>query len=320
MEVIKIFKKTYLKKRNLLFLLLIFLIGTITINTIDMVSSTDITISSDTVGGLKGAIESSNIGDTIHLKDGIYKGENNTNITINKSIAIKGLGSNVVFNGEGKNQFFIINSKALVSLKNLKLTYGYSKHKSGAIYANGGNLILNNCIFTNNQAKTSGGAIRCMVSDLTVNSCIFTNNQVGFTGGAIYSDWKSVLTLNNCSFTKNKAKTNGGAIRSDSKSIINNCTFISNQAKNRGGAISVSNSMSMNKCIFTNNQAKNIGGAISVGYPSNIDVNKKVKISNSKFKNNIAGKKYNALYNFKKWKITKKNVKITPKHDIKVKK
>lgn len=45
-----------------------------------------------------------------------------------------------------------------------------------------------------------------------------------------------------------------------------------------------------------------------------------VKIFNSKFIKNIAGKKYSVIYTYKNSKVTKKNVTITPKDGSNVKK
>lgn len=92
--------KTYFKKRKLLFIFSIFFISIIATSTLSLVSASDITIDPNTPGGLKEAVKVANDGDTISLKDGIYTGANNTKIAIKKSITIKGLGSNVVLDGE----------------------------------------------------------------------------------------------------------------------------------------------------------------------------------------------------------------------------
>ena len=358
--------------------------------------NSSIIIGPNTPGGLKEAIKLAKTNDTIFLKNGVYTGENNTGISINKSISIEGLGSNVTINAQGKNRIFDI-EKGKVTLKKLKLINGYAYGKNpygGAIYSNG-SLKINDCIFMRNKAD-AGGAIYSEGKTYIVN-CTFKNNQAKLYGGAIYSSLFS--TINKCIFTNNTAKEGGAIYGSDQSlknsifkgnkadvggavyfrySAINNCTFKNNQARLDGGAI-FSTQSTVNKCIFNNNQARRHGGAIyeyehayffesrstdisifkvrnskfthnqakksggaiyfdgnSTDLNSTIDkclfqknkagnkggaiynIVKSVKIANSKFKNNIAGNVFNAI--FSKTKISKKNVKITPKDGTKVKK
>lgn len=339
MEVIIINKKC-LDKRKLLFLSLIFLIGTLAINTINGVNATNINIGTDTPGGIKKAVKIANNGDTIFLKAGVYKGVNNTKINIKKSITIYGLDSKVVLDGQGKNQIFTVLGKKVL-LKNLKLTKGYSPNKGGAIYHKAGYLTLTNCTFTNNQAY-NGGAIYSDKNKLSVSTSNFIKNKAEKYGGAIYSDKvkmtvskstftnnkavkenagaiynKNISTIRKCTFTNNKAKNYGGAIVTYAKLTVSESTFISNQVKKYdGGAIITSAKLIVSNSDFVTNHAKRNGGAIcgENGKASSVNV------FNSKFTKNTAGKIYNAIHTYKKSKLTKRNVSITPKVGTKLKK
>ncbi|MCL2116629.1 MAG: hypothetical protein FWH29_10475 [Methanobrevibacter sp.] len=333
------FNKKYFKKRKLLFLVSIFLITTIAISTISMVSAVDIGINTTTLGGLKQAVKNANDGDTILLKNGVYSGKNNTNLIITKNINIKGLGSNVVLDGQGKNQIFIVSGKK-VSLRNLKLTKGYTRNKGGVIYHKTGDLTLINCTFTNNQAY-NGGAVYSEKNKLSVISSNFIKNKAEKYGGAIYSE-KAKMAVKESTFTNNKAVTeNAGAIYNKYSATINKCNFNNNQAKNYGGAIVTYAKLTVSESTFTNNQAQKDGGAIitsaKLSVSSSNFANNKAKrnggaicgengrtsavnVINSKFTKNIAGKIYNALHTYEKSKLTKRNVLITPKDRTRVKK
>jgi len=256
--------------------------ATLTIGMMETVSAKDITIDSKTLGGLKKAVETVENGGTIYLKDGVYKGESNTNITIGKNINIRGLGSNVILDGQGKKSFFtLIGDKA--SLKNLKFRNGYSG---------------------------LGGAIGSFECRLIVDSCTFTNNKAKYAGAI--SSTNSTLTVINCTFTNNRGTESGGAIDSFGGNVaVSKSTFKNNKA-GHGAAISSSSDFTVSRSTFTNNKATESGGAIFVFGNS-------MKITNTNFKNNIADKVYNAIDKHK-GKITTKNVKITPKEGTKVKK
>ena len=361
---------------------------------INTINAVDITINSTSSGGLKKAIETANNGDTILLQNGVYKGKNNTNIFINKSINIKGKGSKVVIDGERKNQIMVINENVKVSLSKLKFTNGRAMEElfdraSGAAIDSGGTITVNNCTFTNhkssyagaisifgkctiknskfinNSAVVNGGAIQSSsFSELTISKCTFKDNKANDGGGAI---WSQDLTISTCTFTNNKAvnggaiysfgvltvnkcsfkNNNGGAIYSIEKTIIKTSSFKNNKGSH-GGAISGDGNMTVTSCNFTKNTAKYHGGAIyahneleySPQYLGYLTVSKCIfndnrvamrggaifnkdfktlKITNSQFKKNIAGKIYNAIFS-EKGKISMKNVSLSPRDGTKVKK
>ena len=276
----------------LLTLLSILLITTLTISMISELSAADITIGPKTPGGLKKALEKAKNGDTIILKNGVYKGKNNADITIKKNINIRGQGSKVVLDGLGKNQIFQINKKNVkISLKNLKFTNGKAKiisedsydyvNGGGAILLIKGSLTVNKCTFTKNKADelfpddgesiASGGGAIMSFDNLKISQSTFTNNEAE-DGGAIYS-YQAKLTISQSTFTNNKA-FDGGAIYSYYDKIdISKSVFTKNKA-GTGGSITVDAggcfdskncpSKIISGSTFTNNKALE-GGAIKSG-------------------------------------------------------
>jgi predicted outer membrane repeat protein len=210
------------------------------------------------------------------------------------------------------------------TINNCTFTNNQAKFNGGAI--DDENSTITNCKFMNNKATLDGGAIYSEFS--TINKCTFQKNQAK-NGGAIYDIRNSTIT--NCKFMNNKATLDGGAIYEKGKIYmydidledgdltfekvisnfkVSNSTFTKNQAKRNGGAFySDGNSFHekytfVEKCTFEKNKATKKGGAV-------YNQAKTLKISNSKFTNNIAGKTYNAIYS--KVTITQENVTITPR-------
>jgi len=118
----------YKTKNKIFSFLVITTLVILAIGLMGNVSAVDQNITNTTSGGLKAAIENVNNGDTIYLENGIYSGENNTNLTISKSITISGKG-NVVIDAKGISNIFTISGIG-VKLKNLKITNG----NNGAIF------------------------------------------------------------------------------------------------------------------------------------------------------------------------------------------
>ena len=291
-------------------ILVLSLIAVLAISMISAVSAADITIDPKTPGGLKGAISSANNGDTILIKDGVYTGEANTNVEIRKDIKIKGIGSNLVFDGANRTRIFIVFGK--VTVEKIKFTNGKYVVKSkapkygGAIAtASKSFLTVKNCIFTNNQGSLRGGGINSEGS-LTVENSIFTNNKAKF-GGAIHIEDKNTGTINSCTFTNNQATNDrsfglGGAINAFNVNLlVNKCTFTGNKGSSGGAVFTGEHLKKSNKITFTNckfikntavgyyvNQANGDGGAIASNYG-------KITISKTTFKDNKASRNGGAI-------------------------
>ncbi|RBQ24228.1 hypothetical protein ALNOE001_03430 [Candidatus Methanobinarius endosymbioticus] len=85
------------------------------------VSAADISIDNSTIGGISDARLTANNEDTIYLQEGIYKGTNNTDLTIDKNITFIGSGSSnkVIIDVENTRKIF---SSGFSNFVNVKFT------------------------------------------------------------------------------------------------------------------------------------------------------------------------------------------------------
>ncbi|MDR0911670.1 MAG: hypothetical protein LBM96_03595 [Methanobrevibacter sp.] len=275
--------------------ILIFLVFTVLCLSISVVSATDITQTNKTSdGGIKSAITGINDGEIIFLENGIYSGENNTGLTISKSITIEGKGDNVILNGEGKNRFFTIKNNVNVTLKNLKFINGYvTKNGGGAIY-NQGTLNIVDSKFTNNSAKykdTNGGAIYNS-NNLFIQNSEFINNFAIGDGGAIHNQRANIFSVKNSIFSNNNANDDGSVINNVNVNTvsIDDSEFMNNFAGSSGGVINNVNDIPGNKLmivnsVFSNNSAYFNGGVI-FNFAGDLD------IKNSSFSNNVVNSNF----------------------------
>lgn len=179
------------------------------------------------------AVEVSNPRDNvvIHLGEGIFEGNGNVMISINKahlsqggSITIVGAGADkTIIKGSSAYYAFNIYADSVVTLRDLSIVD--CKSVEGGAICNSGTLLVDNCIFRNNFAFNTGGAISSIENgDCKIYNSVFINNSVtcndeyeNANGGAVYS-LKSDLLVDSCRFVGNFAKGNclnaisGGAI------------------------------------------------------------------------------------------------------------
>ena len=182
---------------------------------------------------------------TIHLCEGVFEGENNTMITINKahlsrggSITIQGAGADKTFiDGSYAYYIFDIKSDSVVTLKDLSIVD--CKSVTGGAVTNTGTLTLLDCSFNNNRAIRYGGAVYSGDTGiLNVKDSTFDNNTAK-EGGAIFSQ-KSDLKIDSSTFTNNYIEVSdytaawGGAVYVGAyyKSVpsVVNSVFINNSA------------------------------------------------------------------------------------------
>ena len=232
-------------------------------------------------------------GGTVNIADGLYTGENNTNILIDKNIIIKGQSRDgTIINGTDSAQIFTVQSGANITVQNL--TFADSTGSRGSAFYNKGTLIINNCSFIGNTADQEGGAIY-NTHNLVISDCIFTGNKAN-DGGAVYIYSSGNLIVNNSTFTDNTATTNGGAIYILNGALnIGNSTFLGNRA-GYGGAIYNGDTLTLTNVTFTNNNAGVSGGAVVS--------NTNLIVNNSIFTGNHAGWYGGAIWNSGDLKLT----------------
>ena len=254
---------------------------------------------------IKNAIGTVTTDGTVNIANGIYKGVNNTNITINKNLAINGQSkSSTIINGTGKNWIFNIPIGISVTLTNLTFTNSTSNNGSaiynngtvnvfnstfsynnassyGSAIYNGGSAIISSSTFSNNNA--SMGTIY-NIGTLIVSNSNFNNNFASYWGGAIVNEIDGTLTVNNSTFSGNNAQGAGAIGFFGNTSIVNNSNFIGNKAF-YGGAIENSNILTITCSTFTNNSVNGSGGYT---YGGAIDNSGTINIADSTFTNDTA--------------------------------
>ena len=159
----------------------------------------------------------------------------------------------------------------------------------GAIYANGGTVTLIDSTFSDNDALY-GGAIYANGGALTVTDSTFSGNSAG-SGGAIDAN-SGTLTVTNSTLAGNFG-VQGGAIWADGTLSVTNCTFSGNgpsaalRILHAGGAIyAKSGTLAVTNSTFASNVA-GLGGAIATGF--NASSGGTLIVTNSTFAGNGAG-------------------------------
>lgn len=216
---------------------------------------------------IKNATESVDNNGLINIADGLYTGDNNTDIQISKNMTLIGQSqSGTIINAQNQARIFIIQSDTTVTIKNLTLTNADADY-AGAIL-NAGNLTIVDCTFSNSAADSGGAIWNQGVMDITGST--FQQNTAdareycGF-GGAIYNDNVGILTISHSTFNENTAFLYGGAIMNGGTLNILDTIFSSNNATypeyGVGGAIYNYGNLNIFGGNFTNNYAP-LGGAI----------------------------------------------------------
>lgn len=192
------------------------------------------------------AVESSNKAskNTIIINSGTYRGSNNGNLKITKSVNIYGAKyyykdnrrGETIINAEQLNNIFTTSSGITVNIYGIKFINANpgEKSKGGIIYQDG-TINIVDCTFSKNNAEY-GSAIYQNSGSLNIVNSVFENNNAVF--GTIYKRGGS-LKITNSVFKNNNAEIWGGAICQyySGTTTISKSTFTENNAGTAGGAI-----------------------------------------------------------------------------------
>lgn len=275
---------------------------------------------------LKEAVENVQDGDTIIIVGEVKattSGNNNGEIVINKNVTIQGQNGNDSLNANGTtggkpaHRIFNVSAGGKLTIDGVTLTGGKATGSEaagngGAIYNNGGSLILKNSTIQDCAAQLSGGAVHVESGICTVTNCKFTLNTANI-GGALYIEKNGICTIG----TENgkttniylNGATNGAGIYVASIQpngcVINDGTIIGgdntddhcNEASGSGGGIFIfdNGQCTINEgVIIKNNTAVQNGGGIA-NYGGSLTIKgtntKHVIISHCKAEENPTKKK-----------------------------
>lgn len=147
----------------------------------------------------------------------------------------------------------------------------------GAVYAAGGEVIINNTSLNANNASNYGGALT-FVKNTTANlyGINAQNNTSANAGGFLYSE-EAVLNITNCKIDKNSAEKSGGAMMFTGDTVAEciDCEFSNNTSTSNGGAVYIETDKTkvmFGRCNITSNTAKAYGGAFYIAGDSIVEL------------------------------------------------
>lgn len=214
---------------------------------------------------LKYAINHVSNDSTIYLNEGKYVGENNRNISLNKTVTLIGESKeNTIVDCESFGRLFAMDSNSKLTLINLTLKNGNPNDNGGLIYNEGGQITIKNCVLSNSQGYENGGAIYNNFGILNIEDTSFINNSAYKYGGAIYTIGQT--TIKNSNFTQNTVTSEegvGGCIASNGKINLDGCTFSKNHVFFAAAGLLNLGNATINNCRFEYLTTNYTGGAIS---------------------------------------------------------
>ncbi len=216
---------------------------------------------------------------TITLATGVEIAISGTNGTLQ----INGLGADklTIDGGAGSNRIFLTSNSAAVTITGVTLQGGNGNspgQQGGAIYANGGSLVLIAVLVQNNIVTDRGGGIYYNggTNHRILNSAISGNKA--FVGGGLYLSGATLFVANTTvsgnNVTPSGSAAGGVYISGGSTATFRNSTISNNTASgggSGGGGVQVSGALNFGNTIIAGNSAPslpdifNFGGAVSAG-------------------------------------------------------
>jgi predicted outer membrane repeat protein len=172
----------------------------------------------------------------VHILEGIYSGEGNTNIGLSStvSVTITGAGVNkTILCGNQINDFFTVSAGTnIITIENMSMING-SKADAASVYP-----------YTNVK-NVHSPVIALPNSNVYLNNIYFENNK-GNLGGAVLNSGN--MKINNCSFVRNGFSSYGGGLTNNGTLIVDNSYFFANYAY-RGANIFVIKDMTLQNSL-----------------------------------------------------------------------
>jgi hypothetical protein len=237
--------------------------------------------------------------DTVYLYPGTYLGPNNTNVCSHSSCNFTG----VSLIGLGNPEDIIISGEASHGSRGLNITFGTFSFISNISF-NGFWLTTSQSTFVNIRSLSLGGAGITIAgagpnnSTIQLQNLIFNNNSALLGAAVVATDSK--ISMFNCKFDGNSGGAYGGAVYlSSTDGSVSNSIFTNNfvngtsrDLTGSGGALHFSGTenyhLTVTNCDFRNNTAQRSGGALHMEPAALLTGPGFVKITSSKFHDNIA--------------------------------
>ncbi|MBS1790757.1 MAG: putative Ig domain-containing protein [Acidobacteria bacterium] len=193
---------------------------------------------------------------------------------ITQPLVIAGPGANLLTvrrNTGGNYRIFGFAGQS-ATLSGLTVANGNTSASGGGVFANGTELVINDCVITGNQAATGGGIAAIFGGALTINRSTVSNNSANQAGG-IYSQDRDAF-IQDSTVSGNTGNDTGGIHNKASATIntvkLTNTTVSGNMSTTGASAIRsepsspVFSIISLTNCTVTNNSTSGAGqpGAI----------------------------------------------------------
>ncbi len=246
------------------------------------------------------AINSAVNGDTVMVKQGIYHGAGNRDISFEgKMITVKSeqgpertiidCASN---NLNEPHSGFIFNKgeSAKTVLDGFTILHGQAlaehDYNGGAIYVSQSSPTIRRCVFLLNKAKGQGGAVALYESDAQIEDCIFRQNEANQGGGLAVVNSSDPL-FSNLQITQNTANGKGAGIylENNDNATFDKTVVSENNAQIKGGGVAIlGGALKMSNSILRQNWAKEGAGIHSeeaAVFLTNVVANKNIAYNNA---------------------------------------
>ncbi|MBI5117115.1 right-handed parallel beta-helix repeat-containing protein [Candidatus Poribacteria bacterium] len=234
----------------------------------------------DNYATMQAAIDAGVSGDTIIVRDGIYKGAGNKDIDFKgKALTLRSengpAGCIIDCEASGRGFYFHSGETSASVLDGFTVINGFATEVSpddnsgGAVKCVGNSSpTIENCAFSGNSAYR-GGAIACWFSSPSITYCYLSDNSADLDGGAIYCA-QSLADVADCVFYSNSAQYGGGIhLTNYSYPTITNCIVSSNESDLDGGGIYCwYSSPAVANCTIAGNSALDEGGGTACYFSS----------------------------------------------------
>lgn len=203
---------------------------------------------------------------------------------------------------------FHVRAGASLTLKNVVIRNGRAD-KGGAIFCDGGTLILQGCYFVGNRAARAGAGIEGMVGGgslliyrggkAEITDCVFAGSRSDYWGGAVYSVAAETVTIRRSTFL-GCSSVMGGAIAAygGTEIAMDRCSFSGNQAHRYGGTVYLASvkESTISNSTFIENSAASGAGLYCRGQDDLVEA-PSISVINCTFTSNMARDTGGAVYN-----------------------
>lgn len=196
------------------------------------------------------------------------------------SLVIEGPGAQLLtIDGNSASRIISNGTGAVTTIRGIRFTRGSgagaaNTGRGGAIYNNGGTLVLERLLLQGNAAANGGAVNNASAGTLSIIDCRLEGNSTTGAGGALQNFSGSTLLLVGSTVNGNTASSGtsgGGAAQLNGSATIVNSTFSGNTAPVGSGGAIFSNGTSLlivNSTFTGNSAANNAGGVHRSGTPS----------------------------------------------------